>query len=158
LMEVSEADAQRQSYTTYSPPPGVVEMPVSEYREIGIGSAGPSETTPTEARPDASMSGNPEATSSTAEYGELSFGGPERQPSPMPPQPGPKPPAYPPPPLPALGERKRDTWTLPSQRPVSHSGSGNEGILKVANPTTEDDWGQEAMMHMNLAGQHRDLE
>ncbi|KFY84271.1 hypothetical protein V500_09440 [Pseudogymnoascus sp. VKM F-4518 (FW-2643)] len=166
LTEGSEADARRQSYTTYSPPPGVVEMPVSEYRDIPIASAGPSENTPTEARPDSSISRNRDLnasniqeleapSSSTAGYDERRFGGPERHPSPMPPQPGPKPPAYPPPPLPGLGERKRDTWTLPSQRPVSHAGSGNDGILKVANPTTEEDWGQEAIMHMNLAG-HRD--
>lgn len=165
LTEGSEADARRQSYTTYSPPPGVVEMPVSEYRDIPIASAGPSENTPTEARPDSSISRNRdlntsniqelEAPSSTAGYDERRFGGPERHPSPMPPQPGPKPPAYPPPPLPGLGERKRDTWTLPSQRPVSHAGSGNDGILKVANPTTDEGWGQEAIMHMNLAG-HRD--
>lgn len=166
LMEGNEADVRRQSYTTYSPPPGVVEMPVSEYRDIPIASAGPSDNTPTEARPGTGRSGNPDSTSniqeleatssSTAEYDEPRFGSPERHPSPMPPQPGPKPPSYPPPPLPGVGERKRDTWTLPSQRPVSYAGSGNDGVLKVANPTTEDDWGQEAIMHMNLAGQHRD--
>jgi hypothetical protein len=162
LTEANEADA-RQSYVAPSPPPGVVEMPVSEYREIPIASAAPSDNTPTEARPGSSINNTSNVqeleapSSSTAEYGEPGFGGPERHASPMPPQPGPKPPAYPPPPLPGLGERKRDTWTLPSQRPVSHAGSTSSGALKVANPTTEEDWGQEAMMHMNLAGR-RDLE
>lgn len=156
LTEGNEADARRQSYTTYSPPPGVVEMPVSEYRDIPIASAAPSENTPTEARPGVQELEAP--SSSTAEYDEPRFGGPERHASPMPPQPGPKPPSYPPPQVPSLGERKRDTWTLPSQRPISHAGPGNDGILKVANPTTEEDWGQEAIMHMNLAGQRRDLE
>lgn len=155
LLEQNEADARYESYARYSPPPGVVEMPGDEYNDVRVtptserndGTIG-SDDTPTEGRSEHAMYGY--AQSDTPIFDDR----PDRQPLPMPPVPGQKSSAYPLP-LPVAGERE-DIWSLPSQRPASNSGGGN-GMLKVANPTEdEDDWGHEAIMHMNLAG-HRNF-
>lgn len=149
------------SYIRYSPPPGVVEMPASDYRDILVESTKQeddatvrSDDTPTEARPGhATIPGtteglNMERTSGeTGEYAhELGTDHPGQQLPLLPPMPGPKPAPY-----------NADLWSLPSQRAQSNSGQSFGGGLKIANPTDEDDdWGQEAIMHMNLAG-HRNF-
>lgn len=182
LLEQNEANERRESYTRYSPPPGVAEMPANDYRDMLVTSPTQwddgtirSDNTPTEARPGNSK--YPPVTSvgsgldldflgrkdkEISEYASSlrsptlpSVDSLGRQPSPMPPAPGPKPAAYAP--VPAVEADRADIWSLPSQRPDSRAGAGGGGMLKVANPTEdEEDWGHEAIMHMNLAG-HRNV-
>ena len=64
----------------------------------------------------------------------------------LPPPVGPKPTMAPQlPPLPAVDGREGDLWTLPSQRAYE------DLLLKHPAADDEDDWSQEALMHMNLA-------
>lgn len=62
-----------------------------------------------------------------------------------PPQVGPKPGANVEPRLPSVEGREGDLWSLPSQQPL--------GGLRVQNVADgDDDWKNDAIMHMNLAG------
>jgi hypothetical protein len=178
ILEQGEFDGQNNRYASTSPPPGVVEMSAVPYDDSLVGSTiGPGSTkdenTPTSPKagsryelPDiniASFSDDTNATNTMMSYLTAPTGGTfttssfmDYEPSSTsPPRVGPKPntqfssPAIEP--LPAVEGREGDLWSLPSQqRPASG--------LKVQNASTddEDDWPQEAIMHMNLAGHSRD--
>lgn len=176
--QLLEANERRGSYPRYSPPPEVAEMPANDYRDVLVTS--PTQWDGIDDRPTEAVPGNSqhppvinvgsgldldfsgrkdkeisEYASSLRSPASPSVDSPGRQPSPMPPIPGPKPAAYAP--APAVEADRADIWSLPSQRPDSRAGAGGGGMLKVANPTEdEEDWGQEAIMHMNLAG-HRNV-
>jgi hypothetical protein len=151
-----------QSQNSFIPlPTGISEMPAQNYNEFTIGSPNEgnggslkSDDTPTDIRKHhfelPTDSYNPERRSflDSNDFQVPGFG-PSDPPS-APPPVGPKPGAAPQISLPAVEGREGDLWSLPSQQ--------SRGGLRVQNnieSDDEDDWKNDAMMHMNLAGRRQ---
>jgi hypothetical protein len=167
-VENAQPDDMASMHRRYSPPSGPVELPASNY---GNSSKAGSTIHPGDGQttthglpkvmtypPSDSGSHRPELSPLTTTFDEA--GAPaaptngadsiNRSGTPQPPIPGPKPEHYAPPQNASQEDKRRsDIFLLPSQQ---HDGGVRP--LKVANPTDDDgdDWGQEAIMHMNLAG------
>jgi len=153
---VEERELERQkipAQNSFAPlPTGISEMPAQNYNDSPVGS-------PTTERNGASIKSDDTPTDNRKSHFELTsnLGGDDffipsftttEPPQPAPPQVGPKPPASPQINLPAVEGREGDLWTLPSQQV--------RGGLRVQNGSSDDeddDWKNEAIMHMNLAEQ-----
>lgn len=171
ITEQRQLDNMQAMYSPASPPAGYVEMPAISYDDSLVGTtiadeSSKSDDTPTSPKasnqhglPDINIASidDDTAANTMTSYLTAPTGGTFTTgsfmdydpPSVPPPRVGPKPnmtsPSLVAEPLPAVEGREGDLWSLPSQRP----GSG----LKVQNASAEDEdeWPQEAIMHMNLA-------
>lgn len=163
IMELREPEQQQMDGALSLPTP-IAELPTPGYNEsmldsttLGGGSTTKSDDTPTEPKPGHfELSNSPvlRTKEETSTKPPVSRPTSSQRPSLMvinktdddlPSAVGPKPlPAVPQLPLPAVDGREGDLWTLPSQRTY--------GDLQLKIPATEedDDWSQDALMHMNL--------
>lgn len=154
IVEQHEYERQRrQSQNSFAPlPTGISEMPAQNYDDSildspreGNGASMKSDDTPTDTLKHFELPGdnyNYENNKFPGLGEDFTVPGFET-PDPSPPRVGPKPGSSPPMDLPAVEGREGDLWSLPSQG----------GGLRVHNADEEnDDWKQDAIMHMNLAG------
>jgi len=160
-----QRDQERQrvlSQNSFAPlPTGISEMPAQNWDEPTVasptrGASGStkSDDTPTDTRNQSfelpTNDYDPQRNSllNSNEFQVPGFG-PSDPPQLAPPRVGPKP-GPPQISLPAVEGREGDLWTLPSQQP--------RGGLRVQNNVgsdDEDDWKNDAIMHMNLSGGRR---
>ncbi|CAL3965084.1 unnamed protein product [Diplocarpon coronariae] len=157
IIEQHGVEQQMQSQDNFSPlPTGISEMPATNYADGTSpkkenGSSIKSDDTPTEGRfnhfelpANEYPSEKANLTDSNHEFQVPGFETPDA-PRVPPPRVGPKP-TSPQSTLPAVEGREGDMWSLPSQ----------QRSLRVQNASSGDDenaWKNEAIMHMNLAGQ-----
>jgi hypothetical protein len=160
IVEEREWERQRQSQNSFAPlPTGISEMPAMNYDDSilgsgreGNGASMKSDDTPTDNRHFELPSDNYVSEKSNfpglgEDFTIPGFEDTVHRPDDVPPHVGPKPGLAVQNDLPAVEGREGDLWSLPSQQP--------RGGLRVQNAATddeEDDWKNDAIMHMNLAG------
>jgi hypothetical protein len=161
IVEEREYERQRvQSQNSFAPlPTGISEMPAMNYDDSimgspreGNGASMKSDDTPTDNRKHFELPSDnydPEKSTFPGLGEDFTIPGFEtdvHQPDDVPPHVGPKPGLAVQNDLPAVEGREGDLWSLPSQQP-------RRG-LRVQNAAAddEDDWKNDAIMHMNLAG------
>jgi hypothetical protein len=158
IVEESEYERQRaQSQNSFAPlPTGISEMPAQNYDDSimgspreGNGASMKSDDTPTDNRKHFELPGdnyNSEKSKFPGLGEDFTIPGFETTDDVAPPRVGPKPGEKPQLDLPAVEGREGDLWSLPSQHP-------RQGAQRVHNADEEDDdWKNDAIMHMNLAG------
>ena len=156
-IQEQEFERQHAAQNSFIPlPTGISEMPAQNYDDSivgsptqGNGASVKSDDTPTDTRKGhfelPTDDYDPEKNNFMDEFEIPAFSRTEPTDSSHPevgPKPGPSPRLS----LPAVEGREGDLWTLPSQKPqglrVQNGGSSDE----------DDDWGNDAIMHMNLGG------
>lgn len=167
IVEQREYERQQtQAQNSFAPlPTGISEMPAQNYNDSIVGSptrgengtSTKSDDTPTETRHNnhfelPTHNYSPEKTSFLDGSNDFQVPGFETSNTPQvpPPRVGPKPGMSPQISLPAVEGREGDLWSLPSQQPRG-------GGLRVQNASSDDeddDWKNDAIMHMNLAGRN----
>ncbi|KAH6719780.1 hypothetical protein BKA61DRAFT_593492 [Leptodontidium sp. MPI-SDFR-AT-0119] len=165
IIEQREYERQQsQAQNSFAPlPTGISEMPAQNYNDSIVaspkaenGTSTKSDDTPTDTRHNhfelPAHNYSPEKTSFLDGANDFQIPGFETSDGSRvpPPRVGPKPGMNPQISLPAVEGREGDLWSLPSQQ--TRSGGG----LRVQNASSDDDddWKNDAIMHMNLAGRN----